>query len=115
MLLVVGLVIFGIVLVWILAPLILWLGCLPGDLRIERENFRVYVPLVRCLLLSLVLSLAAWIMRRQRQVLRPRSDGGGRGEPQVAGETDTAPAGIPALAGAVTQTAGAGGIHACPP
>jgi hypothetical protein len=49
----------------------------------------------------------------QRQGLRPRSDSGGRRETQVAGETETAPAGIPALAGTITQTAGAGGIHAC--
>ena len=57
MLLVLGLVIAGVGLVWILAPSIPWLGRLPGDIRIERENFRFYFPLVTCLLLSLVLSL----------------------------------------------------------
>jgi hypothetical protein len=51
----------------------------------------------------------------QRQGLRPRGDGGGRGETQVAGEAEAAPAGIPALAGAVPRAAGAGGIHAGPP
>ncbi len=39
-LLTLGLVIAGIGLVWILAPSIPWLGRLPGDIRIERENFR---------------------------------------------------------------------------
>jgi hypothetical protein len=39
------------------------LKALPGDIRIERENFRFYFPLVTCLLLSLVLSLVLWIIR----------------------------------------------------
>src|SRR5262245_59565985 len=47
--------------------------------------------------------------------LRSGNLGGGRGKTEVAGETDGAPAGIPALAGAPTNTAGAGGVHACPP
>jgi hypothetical protein len=41
-LLVLGLVLAGIGLVWLLAPSIPWLGRLPGDTRIERENFRFY-------------------------------------------------------------------------
>ena len=64
MLLVLGLVIAGVGLVWILAPSIPWLGRLPGDIRIERENFRFYFPLVTCLLLSLVLSLVVWVIRK---------------------------------------------------
>jgi hypothetical protein len=63
MLLVLGLVITGVGLVWILAPSIPWLGRLPGDIRIERENFRFYFPLVTCLLLSLILSLVVWAIR----------------------------------------------------
>jgi DUF2905 family protein len=66
MLLVLGLVIAGVGLVVILAPSIPWLGRLPGDIRIERENFRFYLPLVTCLLLSLVLSLALWVIRLLR-------------------------------------------------
>jgi Protein of unknown function (DUF2905) len=62
-LLVLGLVIAGVGLVWILAPSIPWLGRLPGDIRIERENFHFYFPLVTCLLLSLVLSLVVWVIR----------------------------------------------------
>ena len=63
MLLVLGLVLAGVGLVWILVPSIPWLGRLPGDIRIERENFRFYFPLVTCLLLSLVLSLVVWVIR----------------------------------------------------
>ena len=63
MLLALGLVLAGIGLVWILAPSIPWLGRLPGDIRIEGENFRFYFPLVTCLLLSPLLSLALWVIR----------------------------------------------------
>jgi DUF2905 family protein len=66
MLLILGLVIAGLGLVWILAPSIPWLGRLPGDIRIERENYRFYFPLVTCLLLSLVLSLIVWVIRQFR-------------------------------------------------
>ncbi|MCE2789201.1 MAG: DUF2905 domain-containing protein [Saprospiraceae bacterium] len=38
------------------------LGHLPGDIRIEKENFRFYVPLTTMLLLSLLVNLLmrAW-------------------------------------------------------
>jgi hypothetical protein len=34
-----------------------WLGCLPGDIRIEREHSTFYFPIVTCIILSIVLSL----------------------------------------------------------
>jgi len=40
------------------------LGKLPGDIRIERENFSFYFPLGTCLLVSLLLSLLFWLFRR---------------------------------------------------
>ena len=41
-----------------------WFGRLPGDVRVERENVRVYVPIVSMLLISVVLSLLLWVARR---------------------------------------------------
>ena len=41
-----------------------FLGRLPGDIRIEKENFSFYFPLGSCLLLSLVLSLLFWLFKR---------------------------------------------------
>lgn len=41
-----------------------WLGRLPGDIRIERENFKFYFPLATMLLLSLLLTLIINIIRR---------------------------------------------------
>jgi hypothetical protein len=36
-----------------------WFGNLPGDIRIEGENSRVYIPLTSMILVSLALSLLA--------------------------------------------------------
>jgi hypothetical protein len=63
-----GLIIFGIVLiaVGLLWPVLgkLGLGRLPGDIVIERENFRLYVPIMTSLLVSVVLSLILWLFNR---------------------------------------------------
>jgi hypothetical protein len=40
------------------------LGRLPGDIVIEREGFRFYLPLTTGILFSLVLSLVVWLFRR---------------------------------------------------
>jgi uncharacterized membrane protein YidH (DUF202 family) len=41
-----------------------WFGRLPGDIRIERETVRVYIPIVSMLLLSVVLTLLLNLARR---------------------------------------------------
>ena len=46
--------------------LLSWFGRLPGDVRIQRENLRVYVPITSMLLLSGVLSLVIALIRRMR-------------------------------------------------
>ena len=43
-----------------------WLGRLPGDIRIERESFKLYIPVVSMLLVSLLLTGVIWIIRRMR-------------------------------------------------
>ena len=43
-----------------------WFGRLPGDIRIERESTRIYVPLASMLVLSLVLSLIMYLINRFR-------------------------------------------------
>jgi len=44
-------------LIWLGGKMNLPLGRLPGDIRIDRENFKFYFPLTTCLLLSAVLTL----------------------------------------------------------
>ena len=41
-----------------------FLGRLPGDIRIEKENFRFYFPITTMILLSAVLSLILWIIHK---------------------------------------------------
>lgn len=40
-----------------------WFGRLPGDIRIERGNVRVYIPLVSMLLVSVVATLLLSVVR----------------------------------------------------
>jgi len=48
------------------APSFPVLGKLPGDFRIERPGFRLYVPITSCVLISLVASAVLWIFSRFR-------------------------------------------------
>jgi hypothetical protein len=41
-----------------------FLGKLPGDIRVERDNFSFYFPIVTCLVLSAFVSLAYWLFSR---------------------------------------------------
>ena len=62
------LIILGLVLI---AAGLLWpwlaklgLGRLPGDVVIERDNFRVYIPIATSIVISVVLSLILWLLNR---------------------------------------------------
>jgi hypothetical protein len=43
-----------------------WLGRLPGDLRVERPGFRLFVPITTMVLVSLLLTAVLAIVRRLR-------------------------------------------------
>jgi len=59
----VGIVLVGLGLLWpVLARL--GVGRLPGDLVIERDGFRLYLPLTTSILASAVLTLLLWLLRR---------------------------------------------------
>lgn len=51
-------------LIWIAVASVPWLGRLPGDIVIERDHFRFYFPLATSLLLSLLLTGLAWLLRQ---------------------------------------------------
>ena len=40
-----------------------WFGRLPGDIRIERENLRVHIPLLSMLIVSVVASILLSLFR----------------------------------------------------
>jgi uncharacterized protein HemY len=62
------LIILGVVLIvaGLLWPWLgrLGLGRLPGDIVIERENFRLYLPITTSILISIVLSVILWLLNR---------------------------------------------------
>lgn len=63
-LIIAGLVLLAAGLVVSLLPRFPWLGRLPGDILIRRENFSFFMPITTSLLLSLVVSLLIWLLRR---------------------------------------------------
>jgi hypothetical protein len=64
-LLIVGLgVVIAIVGVLVSTGALGWFGRLPGDIRIERESVRVYLPVTSMILASVVLSALVALLRR---------------------------------------------------
>jgi O-antigen/teichoic acid export membrane protein len=41
-----------------------WIGRLPGDIRVERENFRFYFPFMTMILASLLLTLIINLIKK---------------------------------------------------
>jgi hypothetical protein len=57
------LLLLGLILLYF-PKLFAWFGHLPGDIRIEREGLRVYIPIASSLLFSLILTLLLNLLRR---------------------------------------------------
>lgn len=55
------LIVVGLAWPWLMK---LGLGRLPGDIVIERENFRLYFPITTMVLVSLVVSVIFWLFRK---------------------------------------------------
>jgi DUF2905 family protein len=62
-LILVGLALAVLGLIWLVGER-LGLGRLPGDIVIEREGMRIYVPLMTSLIVSVGLSLLLWLFNR---------------------------------------------------
>jgi Protein of unknown function (DUF2905) len=41
-----------------------WIGRLPGDIRIEKDNFRFYFPITTMILISLLGTFIIWLIRK---------------------------------------------------
>ena len=62
-----SLVLFGVILalvglLLVFSDKIPWLGKLPGDIHIKRENFEFWFPITTSVVLSVVLSLILWVI-----------------------------------------------------
>jgi len=59
------LILAGVILV-LLGNKFQWFGNLPGDIRIKRDNFVFYAPIVSMILLSVFLSFLWWLISKIR-------------------------------------------------
>jgi uncharacterized protein HemY len=41
-----------------------WLGRLPGDINYSRTHFSFHFPIVTCLILSVILTLLFWLLKK---------------------------------------------------
>ena len=58
-----GVLLIMVGLLWQVGGKFLNLGRLPGDIVVEKENFRFYFPIVTCIVISVVLSLILGLFR----------------------------------------------------
>jgi len=65
-LILIGGVLIVLGLLWQVGGRFLPLGRLPGDIVIERENFRFYFPIVTCVVLSLLMTLVLILYHKLR-------------------------------------------------
>lgn len=63
-LILIGLLITAVGVLFLYSEKIGWIGRLPGDITIRRENVTFYFPLATCLLISVLLSLLIWLFRK---------------------------------------------------
>jgi hypothetical protein len=59
-----GLVLVGLGLILLYGPKIPWLGRLPGDITIKRDNLTFYFPLASSVIISVVLTILFSLFRR---------------------------------------------------
>lgn len=64
-LMLIGALIFGLGVVLALSGKVPWIGKLPGDILIKKENFSFYFPLATCIILSIILTLIMQLFNRR--------------------------------------------------
>ena len=51
---------------WLFGDKLRFLGRLPGDIRYESANTRVYIPITTMILVSVLLSFVLWVVQKVR-------------------------------------------------
>ncbi len=64
MLIVVGIILIVLGLAYTYGPKIPWLGKLPGDISIKKDNFAFYFPIATSIIISIILSIIFSIFRK---------------------------------------------------
>lgn len=58
-----GIIVIGII-IYFFHDKLHWIGRLPGDIRVEKENFRFYFPVTTMILFSVLLTIIINLIRR---------------------------------------------------
>lgn len=61
----IGLLLVVIGIVFIVGNKLPFIGKLPGDIAIERQNFNFYFPITTCIIISIILSLIFWLLGKK--------------------------------------------------
>ena len=64
MLLLVGIILFLLGIIMMVGHKIPWIGKLPGDIVIRRDNFSLYFPFTSCIIISVILTLIFSLLRK---------------------------------------------------
>ena len=59
----IAIVVVGII-VYFFSDKLNWIGRLPGDIRIEKDNFRFYFPVTTMIIASIILTIIVQIIKR---------------------------------------------------
>ena len=52
------------VLIYFLGDKLSWIGRLPGDIRIEKENLKIFIPITTMILISILLTLIIALIKK---------------------------------------------------
>ncbi len=63
-LIIIGLVIAAMGVLMVITPRVPWLGKLPGDIIIKKENFQFYFPVTTCIIISIIVTLLFYLFKR---------------------------------------------------
>ena len=64
MLIVMGIILILIGIIMTAGPKIPWIGRLPGDIIIKKEHFSFYFPLTSCIIVSIILTLLFYLLKK---------------------------------------------------
>ena len=56
-------IVIGLIL-WLFGNKLGWLGNLPGDIKYENERTKIYFPITTMLLISALISIILWVVRK---------------------------------------------------
>jgi uncharacterized protein HemY len=63
-LIITGLAIAGVGVLLVLTTKVPWLGKLPGDILIKKDNVRFYFPITTCVIISIILTFLFYLFRK---------------------------------------------------